>query len=248
MKYFLLILFFLVVNTFSQDIRNSLNLDSTNIPQFFEQFCQVAVKDEFEKNIDYQARIKSIDEEKIGFGLYLEFIKEISYYPTAFSYDAEFERYFMAHHIVGLSVTEEFNNFIESDQMVFELGSKEILMSLDQKKMGLFGAYNNYCVASILDYDDYSNLKEDELASRIFIYMPVDEAKAFKRNKSKIAMKIRLRVDSYADSKIIKKSEFYPNTTDKLTDHTYYIIKGDIEEIMFYDVQTNKIYTTYSHN
>ena len=56
-----------------------------------------------------------------------------------------------------------------------------------------------------------------------------------------------MKIENYADSKIHKKSEFFPNTEDKLTDHTYYVIKGNIEEIMFYDLNTNKIYTTYKH-
>ena len=102
-------------------------------------------------------------------------------------------------------------------------------------------------IASNIEYDEYENIREDELSSRIFIYMPIDEAKAFKRHKSQIAMKIRMKVKSYSDSKIIKRTKFFPNTNDKMTDHTFYIIRGDIEEIMFYNLSTNKIYTTYSH-
>ncbi|MEN8193677.1 MAG: hypothetical protein ABFS12_12720, partial [Bacteroidota bacterium] len=243
LKFILAIILLSTMNIFSQNGTNSINIDSTNIAPFFEEFCQVSIKDEFEKNKDYLARIKSMDEQKIGKGLYLEFVKEISYQPNAFNYDAEFERYFMAQHAADLSVRNDFNNFVEPDQIVVDLLSEEILMTLNQKKMGLFGAYKDYYIASNIDYDDYTNLNEDELSSRIFIYMPIDEAKEFKKKKSKIAMKIKLRVDSYMNSRIIKKSEFYPNSIDKLTDHTYYIIKGDIEELMFYDVETNKIYT-----
>ncbi len=247
-KYLIPIILLFSINTFSQNGTNYVLIDSTNVENFFEEFCKSALKDEFEKIKDYRARIQSLNEQKIGDGLNLEFVKEIEYDPNSFNYDAEFERYFMAQHKVDISVRNDFNNFLESDNMVVELFTKEILMTLDQKKLGLFGAYKDYFIASKFDYDEYENIYEDELSSRIFIYMPIDEAKAFKKKQSKIAMRIRMKVESFADSKILKKSEYFPNTEDKMADHTYYIIKGNIEEIMFYDINTNKIYTTYSHS
>ena len=247
LKYVFLFIFLCSISTFSQNETNAIYIDSTNIEKYFEDFCKTAIKDEFEKNKDYQARLKNLDDQKLRSGLYLIFVKEIGYQQNCFNYDAEFERYYMAQHAVDLSIHNEFNPFLQPDNMVLELSSKEILMTLHQKKLGLFGAYKDYLIASNIDYREYKNINEDELSSRIFIYMPIDEAKAFKKNKSKIAMKIKMKVASYADSKIIKSSEFFPNTTDKMTDHTSYIIRGDIEEIMFYDLNTNKIYTTYRY-
>lgn len=247
LKQLILIVILFSINTLSQNGTNYIRIDSTNIEKFFEEFCKISMKDEFEKNKDYVARIKNLNEQKIGSGLYLEFIKEISYEPNSFSYDAEFERYYMAQHTANISVRNDFNHFLDPDNMVVELFMKEVLMSLHQKKLGLFGAYKNYFIASHFEYDEYENLYEDELSSRIFIYMPIDEAKAFKKKQSKMGMRVRMRMDSYADSKIIKQSEFFPNTEDKMADHTYYILKGDIEEIMFYDLYTNKIFTTYRH-
>jgi len=246
-KFFFMFIFVLSINTFSQNGTNPLYLDSTNIEVFFEDFCKISIKDEFEKNKDYQARIQNLDEQNLGAGMYLVFIKEISYQANAFNYDAEFERYFMAQRAVDLSVHNELNIFLEPDKIVVELFSKEILMTLMQKKLGLFGAYKDYQIASNVDYDEYTNFNEDELSSRIFIYIAIDEAKAFKKNKNSICMKIKMKVNSYADGKIITTTKFFPDTTDKMTDHTSYIIKGDIEEIMFYNLNTNKIYTTYRH-
>jgi len=247
LKYFFFFIFLFSINTFSQNETNPIYLDSTNIADFFEDFCNISIKDEFEKNKDYQERIKNLNEQNIGSGMYLVFIKEINYQSNSFNYDAEFERFFMAQHAANLSVHNEFDNFLESDNIVVDLFSKEILMTLMQKKLGLFGAYKDYQIASNIDYDEYTNLKEDELSSRIFIYIPIDEAKAFKKNKNSIGIKIKMKVSTYSDSKIIKTSEFFPDTIDKMTDHTSYIIKGDIEEIMFYNLNTNKIYTTYRH-
>jgi len=247
LKYFLFFIFLCSISTFSQNETNTIYIDSTNIEKFFEDFCKTAIKDEFEKNKDYQVRLKNLDDQKLRSGLYLIFVKEIIYEPNCFNYDAEFERYFMAQHAIDLSVHNEFNPFLDPNNIVLELSSKEILMTLHQKKLGLFGAYKDYLIASNSGYEEYINVNEDKLSSRIFIYMPIDEAKAFKKNKNKIAVKIKMKVTSYADSKIIKSSEFFPNTTDKMTDHSSYIIRGDIEEIMFYDLNTNKIYTTYRH-
>lgn len=235
------------INTFSQNETNTIYIDSTNIEKFFEKFCKTAIKDEFEKNKDYQARLNSMDEQKLGSGLYLIFVEEISYQANAFNYDAEFERYYMALHAVNISIHDEFNHFLDSDNISVKLFTKEVLMTLNQKKSGLFGAYKDYLIASNVEYDDYQNINKDELSSRIFIYMPIDEAKDFKKNKNKIGMKIKMKVKTYTDSKIIKSSECFPNTDDKMTDHTSHIIKGDIEEIMFYNLNTNKIYTTYRH-
>ncbi len=235
------------ISTFSQNETNTIYIDSTNIEKIFEDFCKTAIKDEFEKNKDYQARIKSLDEQKLDSGLYLIFVKEISYQKHAFNYDAEFERYYMTQHNVDLSIHNDLNNFLNPDNISIELLTKEILMTLQQKKLGLFGAYKDYLIASNVDYHDYQNINEDELSSRIFIYMSIDEAKAFKKNKTKIAMKVKMKVKTYADSNIMYTSEYFPNTTDKMTDHISYIIKGDIEEIMFYNLTTNKIYTTYRH-
>ena len=243
-----LVIFMFSINAFSQNGSNYTLIDSTNVESFFEEFCKSAVKDEFEKNKDYMARIQSLNEQNIGSGLYLEFVKEIEYESNSFSYDAEFERYFMAQHTADISVRNDFEGFLDSDNIVVELYTKEVLMTLNQKKLGLFGSYKDYFIASNIDFDEYENIQGDELSSRIFIYMPIDEAKAFKRKQSKIALRIRMKVENYADSKILKKSEFFPNTEDKLTDHTYYVVKGNIEEIMFYDLNTNKIYTTYKHN
>lgn len=247
LKYFFLYIFMFTISTFSQNGTNSVYIDSSNIEEFFEDFCKTAIKDEFEKNKDYLARLNSIDEQKLSSGLYLIFVKEISYLTNAFNYDAEFERYYMAQHAVDLSIHNDFDYFLNPDNISIELFTKEILMTLQQKKLGLFGAYKDYLIASNINYDEYQNIHEDELSSRIFIYMPIDEAKAFKKKQSKIAMKIKMKVKTYADSKIINSSEYFPNTTDKMTDHTSYIIKGDIEEIMFYNLNTNKIYTTYRH-
>ncbi len=247
LKYFLFFIFLCSISTFSQNETNTIYIDSTNIEKFFEDFCKTAIKNEFEKNKDYQVRLKNLDDQKLRSGLYLIFVKEIIYEPNCFNYDAEFERYFMAQHAIDLSVHNEFNPFLDPNNIVLELSSKEILMTLHQKKLGLFGAYKDYLIASNSGYEEYINVNEDKLSSRIFIYMPIDEAKAFKKNKNKIAVKIKMKVTSYADSKIIKSSEFFPNTTDKMTDHSSYIIRGDIEEIMFYDLNTNKIYTTYRH-
>lgn len=243
--YFLFFLF--TISTFSQNGTNSVYIDSSNIESFFEDFCEIAIKDEFEKSKDYKERIRSLNEQKLGSGLYLFFEKEIIYDPNYFNYDAEFERYFMAQHAANISMHNDYSTFLDSDNIVVALFSKEILMNLEQKKMGLFGAYKNYVIASNVDYDEYSNFNGDELASRIYIYMPIDEAKAFKRMKSKIAMKIKMKIVSYSDCKITRTSEFFPNTKDKMTDHISFIIKGDIEKIMFYDLNTSKIYTSYMH-
>ena len=247
-KYLFPLIILFSLNTFSQNGTNYIHIDSTNVERYFEEFCKSAIKDEFEKIKDYQARIQNLNEQKIGSGLFLEFVQEIEYDPNSFNYDAEFERYFMAQHKANISVKNEFNHFVDTENIVIELYTKEILMTLQQKKLGLFGAYKDYIIASKVDYDEYENINEDELGPRIFIYMPIDEAKAFKKGQSKIALRMRMKIESFADSKIFNKSEFFPSSEDKLTEHTYYIIKGDIQEIMFYDINTNKIYTTYSHS
>lgn len=247
-KFIIIALLLFPINIFSQSETNEIFIDSTNIDSFFEEFCKIGVKDEFEKIKDYQARIKNINEQKLGSNTYLIFVKEIVYDPNEFTYDAEQERYFMAQFAADLSVRNEFKNFLQPKNIVAKLFSTEILMTLTQKKLGLFGSFKDYFIASDVDFEEYTNINGDELSSRIFIYMPIDEAKAFKKKKNNIGMKIKMELKNYADSKMIKASEFFQNTKDKITDHTYYIIRGDIEEIMFYNLSTNKIYTTYRHD
>jgi len=246
-KFLIIALLLFPINLFSQSETNEIFIDSTNIESFFEEFCKIGVKDEFEKNKDYEARIKSMNERKLGSNTYLVYVKEIDYDPKEFTYDAEQERYFMAQFAADLTVHNEFKNFLEPKNILAKLFGKEILMTLTQKKLGLFGSYKDYFIASNVDYDEYSNMNGDELSSRIFIYMPIDEAKAFKKRRHKIGMKVKMKLENYADSKVLKASELFPDTEDKITDHTYYIIKGDIDEIMFYNLSTNKIYTTYRH-
>ncbi|VAX27171.1 hypothetical protein MNBD_IGNAVI01-1354 [hydrothermal vent metagenome] len=246
-KFLIIALLLFPINLFSQSETNEIFTDSTNIESFLEEFCKIGIKDEFEKIKDYQARIKSINEQKLGSNTYLIFVKEIDYDPNEFTYDAELERYFMAQFAADLSVRNQFKNFLQPNNIVVKLFSKEVLMTLTQKKLGLFGSFKDYFIASNVDYEEYTNINGDELSSRIFIYMPIDEAKAFKKKKNRIGMKIKMKLENYADSKMIKASEFFPDTKDKITDHTYYVIRGDIDEIMFYNLSTNKIYTTYRH-